>query len=91
VAELNKHYAFQCRKLGAMHISQVEELYVITKVKGELIVDGCMDKITIENILQSGPGSLEIRIPCACELFVNGSALISKLFPCDRRGVKEME
>jgi Baculovirus F protein len=92
VAELNQHCAFQCKKSKAMQVSQIEnELYVLTNIRNKLSIE-CNHVVTeMQDPLQGGPGSLEIKVPCNCELRSQGVVIISKLFPCDSRGIKSVE
>ncbi|KAG5891130.1 hypothetical protein JTB14_022242 [Gonioctena quinquepunctata] len=80
VKQLNYHCPMRCHKSKSLIISEIaEETYIITHVKPPTEIISPKEAIQFQKGLYKAPGTIEITIPCNCELISNNEKFPLKI------------
>lgn len=92
VDELKQHCSFRCHSSKALVISEVSEnTYHITHATENAFVRCPNRKTQIDKKFIGQPGSLELKLPCNCSLYIEGKRIIPARLPCASDAIENFE
>lgn len=82
---LNQYCAYKCQTGTAPLITQIDfETYVITHPTNNTYIKCDNKKQYIHENNLNQPGSIELKLPCACSLYMNDIIKIAENYPCEK-------